>query len=240
MSQNSSLKPQSNDEEMRPEYDFSKGLRGVYAYRFSKLSTDEALVHGYWQKEGFEVSGFAKKEMRDQKAPDFLLMRNGVEVACCEVKSFQKDDWLEEQTKKALDSEIVGGARPDPIFNRICNAIHTAFKQFESVNSEHRLMNFLFLVNHDTSARPEDLDRVLTGYESPRAGILDSTCSQFSQGRIRTEKGRIDLYVWLDLGRNGEILSREYRVLGNPESRPWVCALLGIEPSRIRMIPTAA
>ena len=134
---------------------------------------------------------------------------------------------------------MAGGLRPDPIFNRISNAIHTAFKQFESVNSDHRLMNFLFLVNHDTSAKPEDLDRVLTGFENPRMGILDPTCVRFSQGRIFREKGKIDLYAWLDI-HGDQIRSSEYRVPGNPESRQWVCGLLGIEPSRVRNIPSAA
>lgn len=239
MSQDSNSNSQRNDDEMRPEYDFSKGLRGVHAYRFSKLSSDEAFVLGYWQKEGFEVSGFAKNDLRSMKTPDFRLSRNGVEVAYCEVKSFQRDNWLEEQLSHIPSGEVAGGLRPDPIFNRISNAIHTAFKQFESVNSDHRLMNFLFLVNHDTSARSEDLDRVLTGFENPRKGILDPTCVEFSQGRIFNEKGKVDLYVWLDV-LDGQVRSSEYRVLGNPESRQWVCGLLGIEPSKVRNIPSAA
>jgi hypothetical protein len=239
MNQDASLNPQTNDDEMRPEYDFSKGVRGVHASRFSKLSSDEALVLGYWQGEGFEVGSFSTSEMRTMKTPDFRLSRNGVEAAYCEVKSFQRDNWLEEQLSKAPVGELVGGLRPDPIFNRIGNAIHTAFKQFESVNPDHRLLNFLFLVNHDTSARPEDLDRVLTGFENPRRGILDPTCVQFSQGRILAEKGKIDLYVWLDF-QEGQLRSRAYRVLGNPESRQWVCGLLGIEPANVRTIPTAA
>ncbi|MFZ0747204.1 MAG: hypothetical protein WAM85_22565 [Terracidiphilus sp.] len=239
MSQGAKQDAQGNDEEMRPEYDFSKGLRGVHAYRFSKLSSDEALVLGYWQKEGFEIDGFANNEMRDLKTPDFRLSRNGVEVAYCEVKSFEKDNWLEDQIRQVPPGQIAGGLRPDPIFNRISNAIHTAFKQFERVNSDRRLLNFLFLVNHDTSARPEDLDRVLTGLENPRKGTLDPTCVQFSQGWVFREKGKIDLYVWLD-SHDGQIRSSEYRVLGNPDSRQWVCGLLGIEPSRVRNIPSAA
>lgn len=239
MNRDASLNSQTNDDEMRPEYDFSKGVRGVHAYRFSKLSSDEALVLGYWQGEGFEVGSFSTNEMRTMKTPDFRLSRNGVEAAYCEVKSFQRDNWLEEQLSKAPAGELVGGLRPDPIFNRINNAIHTAFKQFESVNPDHRLLNFLFLVNHDTSARPEDLDRVLTGFENRRSGILDPTCVQFSQDRIFHEKGKIDLYVWLDF-QEGQLRSRAYRVLGNPESRQWVCGLLGIEPAVVRIIPTAA
>jgi hypothetical protein len=224
---------------MRPEYDFSRGLRGVHAYRFSKLSSDEALILGYWQGKGFEVGSFAKNEMRDLKTPDFRLSRGGVEVALCEVKSFQKDTWLDNQLENAASGELVGGLRPDPIFNRISNAIHTAFKQFESVNSDHMLLNFLLLVNHDTSAKPEDLDRVLTGYENPRMGLFEPTCVQFSEGRIREEKNQVDLYVWLGL-KNGRIPSREYRVLGNPSTHGRVCELLKIDPAKVKKLTPAA
>jgi hypothetical protein len=135
---------------------------------------------------------------------------------------------------------MVGGLRPDPVFNRISNAIHTAYKQFESVNRDHRLLNFLFLVNHDTSAGAADLDRVLTGYENSRKGILDPTRVSYAGERIRSEKTKIDLFVWLDYENDEKMSFRSYRVLGNPDSRLWVCGLLGIEPSIVKNIPCAA
>jgi hypothetical protein len=239
MSQTAKQKPLVNDDEMRPEYDLSKGLRGVHAYRFSKLSSDEALVLGYWQGKGFEVGSFSKGEMRDLKTPDFRLLRDGVEVALCEVKSFQRDAWLDDQLKTAPAGELVGGLRADPIFNRISNAVHTAFNQFESVNSDHKLLNFLFLVNHDRSARPEDLDRVLTGDEDPLHGCFDRTCGQFSEGRIREEKGRIDLFVWMDFLKPDRIRPRRF-FFGNLETRGSVCGLLDIDPTQIKNIPPAA
>ncbi|MGO9318092.1 MAG: hypothetical protein ACLPXT_01735 [Terracidiphilus sp.] len=242
MKQNAKQESLVNDDEMRPEYDFSRGLRGVHAYRFSKLTSDEAFVLGYWQSKGFEVSSFAKREMRDLKTPDFRLSRDGVEVALCEVKSFQQDSWLEDQLKNAKPGELVGGLRNDPVFNRVSNAIHTAFKQFESVNSDHRLLNFLFLFNHESSAGPVDLDRVLTGREDPRHGLYDLTCEQFSEGRIRLEKHRVDLYVWfeLDLLKKGKRRSTEYRVCGNPKTQEQVCSLLGIDPATVKDISSAA
>jgi hypothetical protein len=236
MNPNEKQQPIMNDDDMRPEYDFSRGLRGVNAYRFSKLSSDEALALGYWRGKGFDVGSFAKNEMRDRKTPDFLLKRDGEEVALCEVKSFQRDAWLEEQLKGSAPGELVGGLRSDPTFNRISNAVHTAFQQFESVNPEHRLLNFLFLVNHETSAKSEDLDRVLTGYENPRMGLFDPTCVQFSEGRIREEKYKIDLYVWFD----GRINSREYRVLGNPKTQERVCDLLKIDSDQVKNFSSAA
>ncbi len=231
--------PQADEDEMRPEYDFSKGLRGVHAYRFSKLSSDELLVLGYWQGKGFEVGSFARNEMRDLKTPDFRLSRGEEEVALCEVKSFQRDVWLENQLKTSAPGKLGGGLRHDPIFNRISNAVHTAFRQFESVNSDHRLLNFLLLVNHDTSARPEDLDRVLTGYEDPLHGCLDRTCEQFSEGRIREEKGKIDLYVWMNFLKPDSIRVRRY-FFGNPETRKAVCDLLQLDPAKIKNVPPAA
>jgi hypothetical protein len=236
MSQSAKQKASFTDDEMRPEYDFSRGLRGVHAYRFSKLSSDEALVLGYWQGQGFEVGSFAKNEMRDFKTPDFRLSREGVERAFCEVKSFQRDTWLEDKLKSARAGELVGGRRPDPIFNRISNAVHTAFKQFESVNSDHRLLNFLFLTNHDASAGYKDLIRTLTGLEDPLNGCFDPTCTQFSEGRIHPEKGKIDVYFWLDLLKSGEV-DALHHVMGNPETRQAVCDLLGLDSAKVRDIP---
>jgi hypothetical protein len=177
--------------------------------------------------------------MRDLKTPDFRLSREGVELAFCEVKSFQRDAWLEDQLKSARAGELVGGLRPDPIFNRISNAVHTAFKQFESVNSDHRLLNFLFLVNHDTSAGYKDLVRTLTGFEDPLNGRFDPTCAQFSEGRIRAEKGKIDVYIWLELLTSGEIGALRH-VMGNPETRQTACDLLGLDSAKVRDIPPAA
>ncbi len=239
MSHNAKPEAEKNDDDMRPEYDFSQGLRGVHAFRFGKLASDEALILGYWQGNGFEVGSFSEKEMRDMKTPDFRLLRGGVEVAVCEVKSFQRDTWLEEEMKKVPPGEIAGELRPDPIFNRISNSVHTAIKQFESVNSSHGLFNFLVLVNHDPSARPEDLDRVVTGYEDPLHGCFDQTCLQFSEGRIREEKKKIDLYVWMDFLKADSLRVRRL-FFGNAETQEQVCRLLCLDPEKINMITPAA
>jgi hypothetical protein len=166
-------------------------------------------------------------------------MRDGAEIALSEVKSFQRDSWLEDQLKNAKPGELVGGLRNDPVFNRISNAIHTAFKQFASVNSEHRLLNFLFIVNHDTSAGYKDLIRTLTGFEDPLKGHFDRTCEKFSEGRIRFEKEKVDLYIWLDIEKSGRIKGM-FHYFGNPETRQFVCDLLGLDSARIKDIPPAA
>ncbi|MGC9225088.1 MAG: hypothetical protein ACP5E2_14305 [Terracidiphilus sp.] len=229
----------TNSDDMRPEYDFSKGVRGVHAHRFSKLSSDEALMLDYWRRKGFEARSFPKNEMRDMKTPDFRLSQAGREVALCEVKSFQRDTWLEEHMRDAGSGELVGGLRSDPIYNRISNAVHTAAKQFTSVNSDHKLLNFLVLVNHDTSAKYQDLVSVLTGYWDPLHGVYEQTHTQFSEGRIRNEKTQIDLYLWLNIHKDGT-LSKESLFFGNPETRLSVCELIGINPMKIKDILPAA
>ena len=239
MSQTVSKNTEANNDDMRPEYDFSRGLRGVHAYRFSKLSSDEALILGYWQGKGFEVGSFSKNEMRDMKTPDFRLSRGGAEVALCEVKSFLRDEWLEDQLKQVAPGELAGGLRSDPIYNRISNAVHTAAKQFASAISDHTLYNFLVLVNHDTSAKYQDLVSILTGYWDPLHGIFDRTHMQFSEGRIRDEKMKIDLYVWLNIRRDGT-LGPESLFFGNVETRPAVCELLGVNPAQVKNIPPSA
>jgi hypothetical protein len=239
MKKNADAESMVHDDDMRPEYDFSRGLRGVHAYRFSKLSSDEALILGYWQGRGFEVGSFAKSEMGHLKTPDFRLSRRGLDVALCEVKSLQKDTWLEEQMKSAPAGEIVGGLRRDPVYNRISNAIYTASEQFRSVNAAHSLFNFLVLVNHDTGAESNDLVSVLTGYWDPLHGSFERTHTHFSEGRIRDEKENIDLYVWSDIRRDGSV-GEEFLYFRNPETRMRVCELLEIDPKRIKDVPPAA
>jgi len=239
MSQNAKQESVVNDDDMRPEYDFSKGLRGEHAYRFLKLHEDELVVLRYWQDKGFEVGSFSENEMRDRKTPDYILKRAGEEVAYCEVKSFQEDSWLAKQMKNLPPDEITGGLRNDPTYNRISNAIHTAAKQFESVNPDHRLFNFLVLVNHDRTAEYKDLVSVLSGYWDPLAGCFERTHLPFSKGRIGVEKGRIDLYVWFNVLRDGTI-SRPWFVLGSPDTKASVCDLLKIDQAQVRDLPPAA
>ncbi|HVZ85135.1 MAG TPA: hypothetical protein VG893_15780 [Terracidiphilus sp.] len=229
----------TKDDEMRPEYDFTQGVRNIHAYRFSKLSSDEALILGYWQGKGFTVTGFSKRELRDMKTPDFLLARNGQEIALCEVKSYQRDAWLEEQMKQVAPGELAGGLRNDPIYNRISHSIHTAVQQFSSVNADHSRLNFLVLVNHDTSARYKDLVSVLTGYWDPLGGDFDRTHLQFSEGRIREDKKQIDLCVWLEIRKDGT-LGRDHLFFPNPDTRVEVCGILDIDPEKVRDIPPAA
>jgi hypothetical protein len=58
---------------------------------------------------------------------------------------------------------VVGGARPEPIYNRISAQIHNAVGQLDAVNPAMDHPNLLAIVNGDKGAGFTDLIQVLTG-----------------------------------------------------------------------------
>lgn len=228
--------PDIVEDEMEPEYDFTGGERGRYAHLFGEIAEDETSVAAFWQERGFEPRSFDKKEIRSSKTPDLKLYREGCLVAFCEVKTFQHDVWLDRAMEKAAPGELAGGLRPDPIYNRISNAVHTAVRQLEAVNSQHEHLNFLVLVDRDRAAKREDLVSVLTGYWDPLHGIFEKTHTGYSEGRIREEKRRVDLYVWMEPSSDGS-MKDTLLFFGNDKNKEQVCNLLGLDPKKAKVIP---
>lgn len=224
-----------NDDESR-EYDFSDGERGRYSHLFGESAEDEALVAAFWKEKGVETQRFAKNETRLAKTPDFKLYQDAKLIAYCEVKTFKHDEWLDKLIEKASPGEIVGAPRPDPTYNRITNAIHTASKQLEAVNPKHEHLNFLVLVNRDKTTEYRDLESVLTGYWDPFRGIFEKTHTAYSEGRIKEEKRKTDLYVWLEPSLN-RIPAPGYGVFfgtTKDEVRNRICGMLGLNPDKIK------
>lgn len=223
-------------DDMRPEYDFSGGVRGRHAHLFGEVAEDETRVSEYLASRGFEVRGFEKQAVRLAKTPDFQLLRDGRLAAYCEVKSFTKDCWLDEQLAQTGPGELAGSLRLDPIYNRISNAVHTAAQQLRSANSAHKFLNFLVLVNHDKAAKREDLVSVLTGKWDPLHGMHDATHAQYSNGRIREEKREIDLYLWVDSFAEHEPFKCRLVFFGNDKTRDRVCNMLEIDPTVVKIV----
>jgi len=225
----------TTDDAMRPEYDFTGGERGRHAHRFGEVAEDESAVASFWRGQGFEWRRFEKKETRSSKTPDFKLYRQGHLLAFCEVKSFQHDAWLDRMLDQAAPGQLAGGVRPDPIYNRISNAVHTAVQQLEAANPQHEHLNFLVLVNRGKSAKREDLTSVLTGYWDPLHGVFQETDSAYSDGRIREEKRKIDLYIWMEPSHEGPLKAKLY-FFGNDGNRERVCSLLKLDPQKVKVI----
>ncbi|HJW42623.1 MAG TPA: hypothetical protein VJ476_15515 [Rhizomicrobium sp.] len=140
---------------------------------------------------------FTREETLRGRTPDFRVRRQQELVAFCEVKS-PRDDWLDEQLDAAQPGQIVGGARNDPIFNRIARHVEKAVTQFDAVNPDCALLNILVFVNHDDASHYGDLHETITGLLLTDDGGRHPTMMHIAQGRLGQARQRIDLYAWVD------------------------------------------
>ncbi|RTL72810.1 MAG: hypothetical protein EKK41_02750 [Hyphomicrobiales bacterium] len=128
--------------------------------------------------------------------PDFRIQSWRGFAGFCEVKS-PRDDWIDEQLKQAPPMTVVGGARSDPTFNRIARNIEKAVRQFDAVNSHHRVPNVLVIVNHDCNSGFADLCETLTGHFRADSGETYPTNMRIAT-RLGSKRKRVDLYCWID------------------------------------------
>lgn len=162
------------------------------------MNTAEQFAEAYLRTHGLRPDRFSKVEMRQGKTPDFRVRKGKEIVLLCEAKHVQRDEWLDKQLEKAGPMELVGGLRPDPIYNRLSNHIHEAAQQFNAVNPNHAYPNVLVFANSDRQCGAEDLRGVITGNFYARGGAVEPIYTQYSNGRIREEKFVIDAYIWWD------------------------------------------
>jgi hypothetical protein len=111
-----------------------------------------------------------------------------------------RDDRLDRALDNCPPGTIVGGESKDSTFNRIARQIETASGQFDAVNSNRAVPNVLALVNLDDMSDVRDLDSVLTGNFYAESGEVHPIYKNVSEGKIRRLKGRIDMYLWFDMG----------------------------------------
>ena len=140
-------------------------------------------VASFLADHGLVAVRFSNAARGKTKTPD-CVSKNGTFAFYCEVKSIAADDVL--------------GLRKDPVFNRLTDDIHTAIKQFDAVNQESLYPNVLAFVNHDSACGFLDLLAVMTGNFFTEGGQRHPIYTQFSEGRTKDEKKRIDMFIWLD------------------------------------------
>ena len=109
------------------------------------------------------------------KSPDFQVVLEDLKFNC-EVKSILSSG--------------------DPL-NNISNKIHESVKQFFADRSQ--LPNVLVLCNHNDNdwINSLDLKAVLTGNFYSENGGRHKIYGRYSDGRIKEEKFKISLYIWL-------------------------------------------
>jgi hypothetical protein len=192
--------------------------------------TDLDLVVAYLVGRGLSAERFSHAEMQTGRTPDFRVRHDGAVVAYCEVKA-PNDPWLDGLLDDAPATTFVGGARRDPIFNRLARLLAKADTQFASVNPAHAELNILAYVNHDDASRYCDLVETLTGYFHAANGTKYQTMQHIAEGRIGEAKRRIDAFLWFD-GKTGFMAGAVINDL-DPERVRQLCALLRIDPNKI-------
>jgi hypothetical protein len=198
------------------------------------MDAAEQYAEAYLTGLSLRPERFSKEEMRLGKTPDFRVFSDSDLAAYCEAKHVQHDDWLDEQLKEARPLQVVGGLRPDPVFNRLTAHIHKAAQQFAAVNPNHAYPNILVFANSDRACTFHgDLIGVLTGNFYVEGGSVEPIFEQFSNGRIKYEKVTIDLYVWWDSWKADRPRLWFWH---NSQHYGKVCALVGSDPAVHRKV----
>lgn len=130
------------------------------------------------------------------KTPDLELLDGGRRAAVAEVKTLERTPRTEEN---GFRPEHGGLVRDDNSAKRVGSWIHKAWKQLEAYPDTVRVLVF---VNDEDGADVHDLEEAFNGfldYGGDEVGTLRNVASRgIAEGRIRDEKGRIDLYIWID------------------------------------------
>ncbi len=190
----------------------------------------------FLRKKGLRAEKFTKKKKRQSKTPDFQVFKEDKLAFFCEVKTVSPDQWLDRQIQAAPPMTIVGGARNDPVYNRISNKIHEAVQQFDAVNFDLEHPNVLFFMNHDNSCNISYLRNVITGNFEAEGGRRYPIYTQFSEGRIKDEKYRIHLYIWIDEFKDKFKIGGYLFIKLVKEHLSNLCSYFSIDPESIRNI----
>jgi hypothetical protein len=192
---------------------------------------DLDLVAAYLADRSLSAERFSSAETQVGRTPDFRVRKQGEVVAYCEVKS-PNDPWLDDLLEDAPPLTLVGGARPDPTFNRLSRLLTKADTQFTAVNPARTELNILAYVNHDNASSYNDLRETLTGYFYAADGTKHPTMMDIAEGRIGETKRRIDAFLWFE-GKTGRMAGTIINQ-GDSERLRRTCSLLHIDPDKIR------
>ena len=153
-------------------------------------------------------------EPGDKQTPDFEMIANGERVAVLEVKNLEAVD---PSKAKGWSKDGFFSTRKDNGPARVARCIHKACGQL----SEYQEPKILVLVS-DGDVDVLDLEEAVRGFLDYGDGdfVLRNTASRkIAQGDIRDEKGKIDLYVWVNRHLFGDPFILEMPALQKPRQR---------------------
>lgn len=183
------------------------------------MSKDEQLVADFLKTKGLSPVRFKKDEQKTEN-PDFRLLSGESVVGYCEVKSRIYTPFE--------------GVKKDTTLDGLSADIHKAVSQFDAVNQDLSAYNLFALVNHEPGVDWTFLHNALTGNFYADSGKAYPIYRRVSEGRIRLEKRRIDLYMWFNPHEGSHFLLFS----PNEKSRlEGLCNLLGIDAATIPPVP---
>ena len=139
------------------------------------------------------------------KTPDFELLDGETCVAVLEVKQIEYVSRTEKNGWEDVDTDIPGQStslimktRRDNGPERVGSDIHDAWKQLKGYN----IPKILAFVNNEHGLDVVDLKEAWNGfleYGTEETGyVVNVVSAKIANGRIKGEKGQIDLYIWFD------------------------------------------
>lgn len=148
-------------------------------------------------KERFDIEcrKIPENKGQDGRTPDFLLFKNDINFAVCEIKEIT-DDVNDGTWEKRNDDDIESYEKMSNLdTTKIASKINDAYGQMKS----HNLQKVLILVN----------------YWSDYVSSLSEVLKKFNNEYIGKAKNNIDLYIWIDKGSVGREDKIHFRYFDN-------------------------
>ena len=194
------------------------------------LDANEILVAEFLSGRMFQCIRFSVDEIGRGPTPDFRVYQGAEFRFFCEVKSIDNDKWLDDNSIPYLLALLPEGYVP-LVFNCLVSDIHQAIKQFDAVNPDTKHPNVLAFVNHDSICGIHDLYGVYTGNFLSDDGSKNSIYKKYSDGRIKKEKLKIHMFLWLNVPGNHHFMFTGVDTTHHNN----LCKWLGKDPSSIKM-----
>lgn len=155
----------------------------------NKDTPDEKLAKKFLESHQLSPERFDKSVAG--RTPDFKVSSKSGVLFMCEIKSIEG----------AIDKGILHAT----IFNNLTKKLHKAYKQFDSVNSQHLVPNVLIWVSHDFQINWHTFTNLMRGKIQIEDRLIRNL-GKFTNGRIKHEKLEIDMHIWLHKNGDAEFL----------------------------------
>jgi len=141
-----------------------------------------------------------KIQEKNETAPDFTLVRDEQRLFVAELKDIERYPASADRgwtIPKPGDMHYPFAHRTDNAVSRVADKIHQAYHQLKDFPPPR----VLILLNHDSLVDVKDLEEAFTGeqvYANAVFSYVNTVSKKIAEGKIKEEKGKIDLYIWID------------------------------------------